>query len=581
MESELEKSNNKKRICVILIILGLVFILVGYFINNIGKQSTNNNGEDKIDKDEAELIYDLEVYKSESGYLCLKKDDSYCKELAFVIKTETENNKLLAFDKEYKFVLYSDDDNLKIYNRELDESQGILLEDKYEKYEIYTNSSKDNIEGILYQTTSENSSITGYFNVLTGKKMYNEKYETLSSDSSNELLQGCKNSTIYLLNKSEEIEELSFKNPENIECSGHYVYGFQVEKYNDKQFYRVVGEFETETVYSNSKQVIYDKKLKEQEISFNDGFVYFVNDKKVKKYDIDGNLISTSKEYKDIKGLLNNYVIYVKDGNLVLDNLDIEETKIIDKWNSENNSNIEFMGYFSREKLDSMGETTKPEGSYMVVYYKEQDANGNYGIEYCYTTDKEIKTFNVTTPGGGRAKPVLYLYPTKKTNVEIEFAHPEYLKTTYPKYIFNWKVIAYPNGDLYDEDNKYYYALFWDEIRYNETDFHEGFYVEKQDATKFLEEKLTILGLNAKEKNEFIMYWLPILENNEKSLVYFEQTKEREQTNKMNITPQPDSLLRISIHIKKVNEKTTIKEQTLNKFERVGFSAIEWGGMTY
>ena len=77
------------------------------------------------------------------------------------------------------------------------------------------------------------------------------------------------------------------------------------------------------------------------------------------------------------------------------------------------------------------------------------------------------------------------------------------------------------------------------------------------------------------------MYWLPILENNEKSIVYFELTKERERGNKLIITPKPDSMLRVSIHIKKVNEKVNIKEQKLEKFERYGFSAIEWGGMTY
>ena len=77
------------------------------------------------------------------------------------------------------------------------------------------------------------------------------------------------------------------------------------------------------------------------------------------------------------------------------------------------------------------------------------------------------------------------------------------------------------------------------------------------------------------------MYFLPILENNEKSLVYFELTKEREQNNKLIITPKPDSLLRVTIHIKKVNKETTIKEEKLETFKRIGFSAVEWGGMLY
>ena len=84
------------------------------------------------------------------------------------------------------------------------------------------------------------------------------------------------------------------------------------------------------------------------------------------------------------------------------------------------------------------------------------------------------------------------------------------------------------------------------------------FYVTKDNAINFLEEKLTILGLNAKERNEFIMYWLPVLEKNEKSLVYFEQTTKRENFNKLLIEPKPDSLLRIAIHIKKVDKEIKI-----------------------
>ena len=116
---------------------------------------------------------------------------------------------------------------------------------------------------------------------------------------------------------------------------------------------------------------------------------------------------------------------------------------------------------------------------------------------------------------------------------------------------------------------------------YQYKNFEEGFYVTKDNAINFLEEKLTILGLNAKERNEFIMYWLPVLEKNEKSLVYFEQTTERENFNKLLIEPKPDSLLRIAIHIKKVDKEIKIKEQVLNTFKRNGFTAVEWGGISY
>ena len=74
------------------------------------------------------------------------------------------------------------------------------------------------------------------------------------------------------------------------------------------------------------------------------------------------------------------------------------------------------------------------------------------------------------------------------------------------------------------------------------------------------------------------MYWLPKLEKNEKSLVYFELTESRQNDNELIIEPKPDSLLRINMHIKKVDKEVSIKAQILPTFNRVGFTVVEWGG---
>ena len=182
---------------------------------------------------------------------------------------------------------------------------------------------------------------------------------------------------------------------------------------------------------------------------------------------------------------------------------------------------------------------------------------------------------------GGISKPILYFYPEKDINVKVTFDDPSVLETTYPKYNNGWEVTAKKDGSLYDKKGKYYYALYWDEEKTHTTDFKEGFYVTKDNAIDFLEEKLSYIGLNDKEINEFIMYWLPILEKNKKSLVYFELTEERNTYSKININPKPDSMLRIVIHIKKVNKKTKIKEEKLVPFERRGFTIVEWGGTNY
>ncbi len=178
-------------------------------------------------------------------------------------------------------------------------------------------------------------------------------------------------------------------------------------------------------------------------------------------------------------------------------------------------------------------------------------------------------------------KPVLYLYPEVKTNVTVSFSKPELLTTTYPKYNHSWQVTAHPNGDLYDEAKIYYYTLYWEEKNETQVDFNTGFYVDGEKAIAFLEDKLAIIGLNRREANEFIMFWLPILENNIHSLVYFELTEEKQSNNKLIIEPKPDSLLRLTMHVKKIDSYIKIKEEKLPVFNRHGFVAVEWGGVVH
>lgn len=175
-------------------------------------------------------------------------------------------------------------------------------------------------------------------------------------------------------------------------------------------------------------------------------------------------------------------------------------------------------------------------------------------------------------------KPVLYLYPEKEETVIITFKHPENLLTTYPKYKRSWKINANPDGGLYDENNKYYYALYWDEKNTTEEKFDEGFYVTKENTITVLEKTLTQIGLTRREQNEFIMYWLPILEKNKKSIINYKLTEKRQEENKLMINPKPDSLLRIAINIKKVDKKVNIKPQQLPHFTREDFTTVEWGG---
>ncbi len=176
-------------------------------------------------------------------------------------------------------------------------------------------------------------------------------------------------------------------------------------------------------------------------------------------------------------------------------------------------------------------------------------------------------------------KPLIYLYPTKPTKITISVDKPENLTTTYPKYNQNWQVLAQPNGKLTDRKNQQYYGLYWEGKNGKMTDFYDGFVVKKADLVPFLEQNLAILGLNRREANEFIIYWLPILEHNEYNLIRFQTLAEINQNMKLNITPKPDTLIRILIQFKPVKKDFEIEKQILKPIVRKGFTVVEWGGI--
>lgn len=67
------------------------------------------------------------------------------------------------------------------------------------------------------------------------------------------------------------------------------------------------------------------------------------------------------------------------------------------------------------------------------------------------------------------------------------------------------------------------------------------------------------------------------MKDNKYNLIAF-QTTSYENNVKLNIKPKPDSILRVFMAYKSLDNYIEIPEQKLNTFKREGFTAIEWGG---
>lgn len=216
-----------------------------------------------------------------------------------------------------------------------------------------------------------------------------------------------------------------------------------------------------------------------------------------------------------------------------------------------------------------------PNNSYVTVYDTSDSKwwyicyNGTYG----YASSDYLHACS-----GGIEKPVIYLYPEKETEVSInlEISNGE-LMFTYPEYKNGWNVTAYPDSTIKDSKGGKYSYIFWDAEINEPMDFSTGFVVEGKDTLEFLNEKLEYMGLNENEKNEFIVYWVPRMMKNRYNLISF-QMENYEEMAKLTVNPKPDSMLRVFMAFKPLDEKISVPEQKLDRFERKGFALVEWGG---
>ena len=174
-------------------------------------------------------------------------------------------------------------------------------------------------------------------------------------------------------------------------------------------------------------------------------------------------------------------------------------------------------------------------------------------------------------------KPVIYLYPETETRVTVKLDLSGELTCTYPAYDGGWVVTAAPDGTLTDEHGRTYNYLYWEGEGTEAYDFSKGFCVAGSDTAAFLEDALDRLGLTRREANEFLVYWLPRMQDNSYNLIAFQQ-EAYTQSAKLTVSPQPDSVLRVFMAWKPLARPVDVPAQILPGFERRGFTLVEWGG---
>jgi hypothetical protein len=178
-------------------------------------------------------------------------------------------------------------------------------------------------------------------------------------------------------------------------------------------------------------------------------------------------------------------------------------------------------------------------------------------------------------------KPVVYLYPENETELEVKVKPNGGFTYTEPEYNGSWNVKASPSGEIVDlKTNKKHEYLFWEGVGLNVGEMEEGFIVESNSLEKFLNEKLSYMGLNDKEIGDFNEYWVERLSEDGYYKISFMDQRIFDKIAPLEVSPdKPDNIIRVFMIAKKVDGPYSLEEQKLyRQNNRDGFSVVEWGG---
>lgn len=312
------------------------------------------------------------------------------------------------------------------------------------------------------------------------------------------------------------------------------------------------------------------------EESYNN-YVEFINnnefiDEEKKTREIDNYKVMNDQRYKDIKKIMSEanitsekfndkVFIVVEDitSNMILNSHILEDICL---------DNNKLTLYFSK---DSYGVVADKYTSLHFIELDKKYADMDISVNVSRTNSSDPTV---------DYKPVIYIYPEKEMDVKVKLESEDKIIVSYPEYNNYWDVRALGDGTLIDKKtNRELYSLYYESL--NKVNFNvmdDGFVVSEEEIIPFLENKLEILGLNSRESEEFIIYWLPILKKNKYNYIRFATIEEIDENMGLSIEPKPDSVIRILMTFKGLDEKINVKEQVLTPVKRKGYSVIEWGG---
>jgi hypothetical protein len=181
-------------------------------------------------------------------------------------------------------------------------------------------------------------------------------------------------------------------------------------------------------------------------------------------------------------------------------------------------------------------------------------------------------------------KPVIYLYPTTPTLVDVIVRTEGKIIVSDPLYPQGgWKqVLALPSGDL-TYQNKHYNELFYETAVNTVSKPATGLVVATQDLKSDLRNFIQNLGLTRiDEQQEFLDWWIPRLTALHSPYIFVSlvDRDEKNHFDKVEISPKPDTFIDFIVYFKPLDKNETVVPLILPSTpRRIGFTVVEWGGV--
>jgi len=174
-------------------------------------------------------------------------------------------------------------------------------------------------------------------------------------------------------------------------------------------------------------------------------------------------------------------------------------------------------------------------------------------------------------------KPNIYIYPETKIDLCVNLVFPKggSIVKSIPDYKNGWCVNVGPSGKI---DQKFDF-LFYESEQPNLFQHKLGYCIDQYELSSFFEKNMHEYNFSSKEINDFIVYWIPLLNKHKYYLIY-PQTKEIiNKTNQLKLSIKPDNIFRLFYSIKGVDKYQDINKPEIKPIIREGFHVVEWGLM--